>query len=110
VKICSRRRKEAIYSDRVKSLADINDSFDLSKTYERYVNISMKEKKRNKILSTRLAKVGCVLEVFDFIEIAYLCENNFDLRVRTIKLGVNKVPLNPKAFKWLLKLPKSNKR
>lgn len=73
------------------------------------MNFLTEEKKGDKIWSTGLVNVGCVSEVFDFIEIVYLCTNNFDFRKREIKLAVIKVSLNPNVSKLLFKLPEPNK-
>ena len=48
--------------------------------------------------------VACVPKFFDFREVVYLCAKNFDLKPRTIKLGIKKslISITPKVFKKIV--------
>lgn len=72
--------------------------------------MSIEEENDNNIWTIGLANVACAIEIFDFKEIVYICVNNFPSRTRTIMLEMKKIPMNPKAFRWIFTLPESNKR
>jgi hypothetical protein len=69
--------------------------------------LSPQERDTNDIWISRIAKVGCVPELFDATKIVIWCTYNYKKNQRIIQLwGQSMISLAPSTFNIMLRLPK----
>jgi len=67
------RRKDPSCQDTVNSLTHQDKVFHFSVAYQWFHILTLEHKKNNQIWMTRLVNVGCIPEVFDFMELVSWC-------------------------------------
>jgi hypothetical protein len=72
------RRKESFYEDTLNTFIQEDTKFYWSRGFKYYSTFPPTKRSSNDIWTSRIAKAGCVLEVFDAKYLVMLCIDEFD--------------------------------
>jgi hypothetical protein len=98
--IVARIRKEPFHGDTINSL-----THQKTYAYQWYSSLSHEKNLASKIWTTGMLKVGCMLEAFNFREIASLCViklNSKNKLIPNLAEGKHRILFNPNIFKRML--------